>query len=83
MITLFRHDHSKEADQIQSRLENMVAAHKVLGASEFDGPEEDLPVVADSGERYTGSDIEPFLQILENELRISRQISADACLSFR
>ncbi len=79
MITLFRQRDSKEADEIQSRLEQMVAAHHVRSAEEFDGPQEDLPVIDDSGDRYSGSDIQPFLRKLERELRISRQISADAC----
>lgn len=79
MITLFRSNDSKEGDEIQSRLEDLLAAHRVRPADDFDGPHEHLPVIDDSGDRYTGADIEPFLRLLESELRTSRQISADAC----
>lgn len=82
MITLFRPLDSKEADEIQARLEDMVAAHRVRPAEEFDGPPEDLPVIDDSGDRYSGRDIESFLRTLENELRINRLVSADACITY-
>lgn len=79
MITLFRQLESRQADEIQSRLNEMVAAHQVRPAEDFDGPREDLPVIDDSGDRYSGTSIEPFLRKVEGELKISRQISADAC----
>lgn len=79
MITLYRQKDSARADEVQSRLEEMVAAHRVRPAEAFDGPQEDLPVIDDSGDRYTGDDLEAFLRTLEKELQISRQISADAC----
>ena len=81
MITLFRSDDSKEADEIQSRLEDLLAAHRVRPAEDFDGPRDALPVIDDSGDRYTGAEIEPFLRLLESELRTTRRISADACIS--
>lgn len=79
MIILYRHRDSKPADEIQQRLEGMVAAHRVKSADEYDGPSDDLPVIDDSGDRYAGDAVEPFLRTLERELRISRSLSADAC----
>lgn len=79
MITLYRQSESEEADEIQSRLEHMVAAHRVRPANEFDGAQENLPVIDDSGDRYSGADIDPFLRTLEGELQTTRQISGDAC----
>lgn len=79
MITLYRQRVSKAADDIQARLEEMVAAHRVRPAEDFDGPPDELPVLDDSGDRYSGDTVEPFLRTLESELHISRQISADAC----
>lgn len=79
MITLFRQQDSKQADEIQSRLEQMVAAHRIRPADDFDGDPADLPIIDDSGDRYSGEEIETFLRTLEGELNITRMISADAC----
>lgn len=79
MITLYRHEDSNCADEIQSRLEEMVAAHRVRPAAEFDGPQDELPVIDDSGDRYSGDSIDPFLRMLEGELQVNRMVSSDAC----
>ena len=79
MITLYRPRDSKRADEIQSRLEDMVAAHRVRPADEFEGPASELPAIDDSGDRYSGDAIEAFLRTLEGELQVNRMISSDAC----
>ncbi len=79
MIVLYRQKRSKRADEIQTRLEDMVAAHRVRDAGSFEGAQKELPLIEDSGKRYAGDEIEPFLLSLENELKLARMVSADAC----
>lgn len=79
MITLYRQQDSKRADEIQARLEEMVAAHRVRPADEFDGAPDEFPVIDDSGDQYYGDEIEGFLRTLQGELQINRMVSSDAC----
>lgn len=79
MITLHRRPDSKRADEVQERLERMVAAHRVelviRPADRFD----DLPAIEENGTTYTGDEMEELLREFEMELLYERQFSADAC----
>jgi len=80
MIVLHRTHESREADEIQEKLEDLVVAHKVR----YDAPDNlpkgvTLPVVTEGDDLYVGDAIEERLAELEFGLVFSRQISSDAC----
>lgn len=79
MIVLYRSDNSPEGDHVQSRLEDMVAAHRVRPSGDIDLDERELPALQENERIYTGDAIDPFLNRLEAELNRSRLVSADAC----
>lgn len=79
MIVLYREPTSPSADEIQSRLEDLVVAHRVATPDRAHESFDELPTIEEGDARYSGDDIEPFLQDLERELTTSRQLSADAC----
>lgn len=79
MIILYRTDGDSRSDEIQSRLEDLVAAHQVASASEARLSDEELPAIKEGDRLYLGDEIEPFLLGLERDLSASRQVSADAC----
>lgn len=83
MITLYRRNESKLADEVQETLEDLVLAHEIVdvdreGATDItaDGT---LPVVVESGRAYSGDEIFSLLNELRTELAYERQVSADAC----
>jgi len=79
MIVLYREPTSSCADDIQSRLEDLVVAHRVATPDQDEKSFDELPTIEEGDSRYAGDAIEPFLQELERELTTSRQLSADAC----
>lgn len=79
MIALYRERESQRADEIQSRLEDMVVAHRVYAAEESGRDLDELPAIEEGDTQYVGDSIEAFLLELEGELSFSRQISADVC----
>lgn len=79
MIILYRTDGDPRADEIQSRLEDLVAAHRVASPKENEWNDEELPAIEEGDRLYVGDEIEPFLLELERELSASRLVSADAC----
>jgi hypothetical protein len=79
MIVLYRDPTSPRADEIQSRLEDLVVAHRVATPDQDDKSFDELPAIEEGDARYSGDAIEAFLLELDNELTTSRQVSADAC----
>lgn len=79
MIVLYREPTSPRADEIQSRLEDLVVAHRVITPEQAGEDLDELPAIEEGDSLYAGDAIEPFLRDLEQELTISRQVSADAC----
>lgn len=80
MIILYRTDDNPRADEIQSRLENLVAAHRIDSPSETELSDDELPALEEGGQLFVGDEIEPFLLELERELGASRLVSSDACI---
>lgn len=79
MIALYRERESPRADEIQSRLEDLVVAHRVHPPDESGRELDQLPAIEEGDTLYMGDSIEAFLLELEGELSFSRQLSADAC----
>lgn len=80
MIILHRTRESRRADEIQQKLEDLVAAHEVR----YEAPEGlsgdiSLPVLTEGEDFFAGDDIDARLEELEGGLVFSRQISGDAC----
>jgi len=79
MIVLHRNNKSPRADEIQARLEDLVVAHRVTSPEESGKHFDELPLIEEGDVHYVGDAIDSFMQNLENELAISRGVSADAC----
>ncbi len=81
MITLYRRRKSRNADEIQERLEDLVLAHRVVDVEDVEQIPEHRspPVLVESDATYSGDEIEALLDEIGTEITVERQFSADAC----
>jgi len=79
MITLHRNSEDSAADRIEARFKDLVLSYKTILYKETSGSEK-LPRIVDGDDIISGaSQIEQWLEELEDELKWQRSLSGDGC----
>lgn len=85
MLVLYRSPDCTVCDEIESKLQELVLAYRVVdvnknGSSTFGKEENRVPVLEEGGRTFDSPDeIRNHLKQIETEILFSRQISGDAC----
>lgn len=86
MLTFYFQSPNSFTERIQEKLDEMVAAHKVVRVNGDDSSipdfisKEDLPLLFDGHETYSSPEkIEQYLDELHQEFKLGRSMQSDSC----
>ncbi|MDZ7682453.1 MAG: hypothetical protein U5J63_12255 [Fodinibius sp.] len=85
MLTFYRNNKNRFSKWVESKLEEMVVAHKLIDVDPSttlpdDIPVDKLPVLSDGHEQWTSpQQIREFLEKLHQDLRLSQSMQSDTC----